>query len=268
MDDDELKKLRAEFLEAFTVDPIVLEKKQQFAQEAELFRRLWKVDDRKWLNKRRENWKLVKAEFLTYGWSKAEIGQYKKYFMKGDRTKYIDPLTKYLLTPIDSPEMALRFFLSSQFDRNDRERIYLTYILTSSKIAAKIPALEPQLQHYIDGVLGREFRRQVADAELGSAFESAFEFEKPSEWCRSFLVAGTRILDGRLNYSGYTQCVDYFLSCLDHADEIYQRALEKLIELARSGVDSDVPTVRDFAREILRQEQRITEAAAGLPDSG
>lgn len=269
INDDELQKLKADLTEIFTSDPKELQKKYQAEHEAKLnkklapFMYLWKKDNTEWMRQRREDWKIIEAEYLAEEWSKAEVGRCKRYFLNGVKKEYMPGVTLFFLTPIDSPETALKFFLSLNFDDSMRDHIYSSYFRTTSKNIGQLRFLRPMIKYFVSGVLGSEYRQKIIDPESGYEYN----FPEPTFWCQCFLTDAKRILNGDIEYQGVVESLDYFVSCLSHAKKIRKAYVDDVLKLSQSGLQSQSEVIKKFSEEIQEHKDKIANEISNIPDS-
>ncbi len=116
------------------------------------------------------------------------------------------------------------------------------------------------MQYFIEGILGREYKfikehRQIISPE-------------PSLWCATFSYKMLEFLQGKHDYLGCVDSLDYFISALAVADKPLEResikqSLDQAFELAASVLSDANGSAKlrvEFAQSIVENKDRISES--------
>ncbi len=221
------------------------------------FRHLWRVDDKEWLAERKEQW--LELEEKSEDETKKHKKSLERYFVYGEKLEYISEPLVYLFTPYDSPETAKTLFESDLFRHHqERANLLMRYINSASKWGEGMPWLRQHIQNYVEGVLGKEYR--VIEQDSGRRPQAISP--EPTFWCKQFIHNSVKILQGKKQYHGCVECVDYFVSALAHAANPKTRQRCKLTEMMQQVdevlAQSDASLLaREFAENLKAHEQQI-----------
>lgn len=225
----------------------------------EKFSSLWKLDDQKWVQKRREQGRVL-ADSIWSDESASAIEKNLKYFCEGIYTGYISERTFYFLTPYNSPESARLVFESGMFSALERELIMNEYVLQVHLYGDQMPWLRDHAYFFIEAFMGEAYEeiREIYDGSERVISPA------PSFWCRNYIFTSIKFLEDQFNYCGCVDCLPYFISALPfvtHAKHRRRAKLNELMELSEKiGKNQDAaPLAMEFAQNIQANREQIEE---------
>ncbi|WP_028863803.1 hypothetical protein [Psychromonas aquimarina] len=219
---------------------------------------LWHVEDEAWLKGRKEQWRYIKKMHYKEAGA-SEIKKMQQYFLYGEKEKYLGTIAQFLYTPYDSPESMKELFYSKLYGVAERKEILSGFIGTGSLYGLNMPWLPELMAWFVDTFLGSEY--QLTEEMHGKTPETISP--EPTSWCGSFCRGAIKFLNNQeLQYNGYTQCIDYSISCLQYATNTNLRSRIKFEELLTRVKEFDPevdsrPLAKDFVDSILAREDEM-----------
>jgi len=221
---------------------------------------LWKLDDPEWVEKREQDWLLIRdSDFEDT--PKKERKLYENYFKYGQKEGFLGGVTTVILTPYENVEefdLVYRSQLLGSVDRNDVFTlciyIYRKYeSLDWYKSHVKI-MMSTLLKSSYEIVQEQTNRTHIKDLS-----------PEPSFWSGIYINRTSKALKTNDDWNPVYECLDYFISILafvlEDRDRIFNK-LQKLLDQVSKGLDSDSLSgeAKLFAEDVSRRKPEILEA--------
>ncbi len=120
--------------------------------------------------------------------------------------------------------------------------------------------LRNHVQYFIEGVLGEQYQ-EIWEKSPNSSRPSKISPD-PDFWFDMYAYDALRIVDQKIDYHAYVDCVPYFVSIIPFVTKLKVRKnnnlfllLENAEKLAVSGEGSELSL--EFAKELLSHEEEI-----------
>ena len=184
---------------------------------------LWKLENLDWSSAREVAWKRLSKK-LRPSFSKQGYESVRLFYLEGIYSNYIPPVDSFVLFPYQTVEDVLLVFYSDFYNAEDRRLIRLGVLEASNDFFAE----------------ERSRVKLISDALFGSKWQSEIEKNKNAKdvelspnpnYFASKLISEARLIliqKKDTNYSPYFDCMDYFYSCLDHANNSEVLPISKL----------------------------------------
>jgi len=172
---------------------------------------LWKTDDKEWMKQRRLEWKIIEDSVLSDA-SKREIADNKRFFLKGEKKGLVGDWGLYLFTPFTNANEAKLAFFSSIFGRGGREGILVSFIKNGMLWGREMPWIRRSMKAFSEGVLGTEYKNPHCIDFNGLKVRH----REPEVVCMFSTRYPLDVMTGQIDYHGYLECFDYFLSAMKH----------------------------------------------------
>ncbi len=228
----------------------------------EEFKYLWKVDDEKWLNQRKQKWKDIKSRFYEDE-SRECLTLYANYYVYGERCtdRYMVPGDIFRLTPFTTIAEMNKFFFSPLLDNRTRRSL----LSVGANIAPEKRNESPLYPAFIRSILG-EIHKVVSAPEQYKENPKVISPE-PTRFAVTYIVNLTYALEDKKDISSYSGSYNYFISTLrlaadpDHRNRVKSSdKFEILFEIAEECLeDENSESTHEFCRTILKDKEKIMD---------
>ena len=210
--------------------------------EYDQFKDLWKLDDEDWIKERTELWNKISVNFFPKRKKvSAKVrkcvtdcfleGKYlPKYNKDGvlERVK-VSGIRRMFCIPWETREDVRRVFETEKSENNQREILSMLPSMMSHWYL-DVPNYEYRIRNLCTELLGNEHRPiyfyNVNNAKIDVAPDAL-------DWANNYLFQSIKLLSGKYgqNYFYVVDTFDYFISCLNHIEQVDDELISYTLEL-------------------------------------
>lgn len=221
---------------------------------------LWNLDDPEWVERREEDWKLIRdSDFEDI--PKKERKIYENYFKYGKKEGFLGGVTTVILTPYENAEEFELIYRSQLLDAVDRNSVFSRCIYIYEKYK-ELDWYEAHAKVMMGSLLKDTY---VIVEEVTSPRHKKNLSPEPSSWVSNFVFKTFKAIRSNVEWIPAYECINYFISILPYAD--YEKFRKKmkfhdLLEVIDEGVENGSFTGRAklFAEEMNSKKKEVLEA--------